>query len=144
MVPVSEFPDEPTRSVPRADRRVHPRYGLGVPVLVTAPDDPGGVRSFVRDLSAGGCLIETECAVAVGFGVAVAFLLKPYGLCRAVGRVVRVTSTRGFGVQFVETNQGFRELLAALADVPAERRAELLLASMGSVVEITPVAPARR
>src|SRR5437773_287118 len=110
-IPDAEWVGHPTRKVPKAERRAHPRYVLGIPVLVTTRDDPGGVRSLVRDISAGGCLIETENAVAVGSRMTLVFLVRPHGCCRGHGRVVRVTSTLGFGVQFSDVNEELRQLL---------------------------------
>jgi hypothetical protein len=117
------------------DRRQFPRFGVSVPVFISRPGETP-MRALIRDISEGGCLLETEGAMTLGTNVAMAFLMKPHGFCRASGRVVRVTGTSGFGVKFSDINEGLLQFVATIAATPPQRRSEVIKQMMGSVLEL--------
>jgi hypothetical protein len=117
------------------DRRQYPRFTVSVPVFINRPGDTP-MRALIRDISEGGCLLETEGAMPLGTNVAMAFLMKPYGFCRAAGRVVRVTGSSGFGVKFSDINEGLLQFVAIVAATPTQRRSEVITQMMGSTVEL--------
>jgi hypothetical protein len=118
-----------------AERRRHPRYAVSVPVFIGRPGDTP-MRASIRDISEGGCLLETDSQVPLGTSVSLAFLMKPHGFCRAAGRVVRVMGTMGFGVKFTETNEGLVQFVSAVAALPPNERQEAIGRLMGSVLEV--------
>ena len=101
------------------------------------PGEPTGVRGFIRDISKGGCLLDTEANVQVGARLSLAFLTRPGGHCHAVGCVVRVAENRHFGVQFSKVNMAFLGFVGSVSSASPEERVELIAAMRGSTIEIT-------
>jgi hypothetical protein len=104
--------------------------------MVMLPGEPAGVRAFIRDISKGGCLLDTEAKVEVGAKLSLAFLSKPCGLCHAVGCVVRLAGDQCFGVQFSKVNMAFLGFVGSVSAASPDGRAELIAAMRGSTVEI--------
>jgi hypothetical protein len=122
---------------PAADeRRKHPRQSFGAPTMVVLPGERSGVRAFIRDISKGGCLLDTEAKVQVGAKLSLAFLSKSGGHCHAVGCVVRVADNRHFGVQFSQVNMAFLGFVGSVASASPEGRVDLIAAMRGSTIEI--------
>jgi hypothetical protein len=107
--------------------------------MVVLPGDPAGVRSFIRDISKGGCLLDTDAEVPVGATISLAFLGKPRSHCRAVGRVVRKgAGGSSLGVQFSQANMAFLAFVGFLGETAPESRGNLIAAMKGSTVEVRP------
>jgi hypothetical protein len=119
-----------------AERRKHMRHSFGAPTMVVFPGDRSGVRAFIRDISKGGCLFDTEAPVGVGAAVSLAFLSRPRGHCHAVGKVVRTAGPTSFGVEFSKVNMAFLGFVGTLGDTSPDSRAQLLSAMSGSTVEV--------
>jgi hypothetical protein len=137
---VSEVERTPAPEEPRApgERRKDVRLAVGAPTMVVMPGDPSGVRAFIRDISKGGCLLDTKAEVQVGAVVSLAFLGRPKSHCRAVGRVVRRAGSTGFGVEFSQANMAFLGFVGFLSTAPPESRGALIAAMMGSTIEVRP------
>jgi hypothetical protein len=120
------------------ERRKDVRLAVGVPTVVVLPGDPSGVRALIRDISKGGCLLDTTADVKVGALVSLAFLGRPKSHCRATGRVVRKAGTSGFGVEFSQANLAFVGFVGFLAAAAPESRGALMAAMRGSTIEVRP------
>jgi PilZ domain-containing protein len=120
------------------ERRKDTRHGLGASAMVVLPGEPSGVRAFIRDISKGGCLLDTEAQVQVGTRLSLAFLSKGCGHCHAVGCVVRVAENHRFGVQFSKVNMAFLGFVGSVSSASPEGRGELIAAMKGSTIEIRP------
>jgi hypothetical protein len=118
------------------ERRRDARHRVGAPTMVVRPGEPDGVRAFIRDISKGGCLLDTEAKVQVGAALSLAFLSKPGGHCHAVGCVVRVAGNGCFGVQFSQVNMAFLGFVGSVSAASPEARGELIAAMKGSTIEI--------
>ncbi|HXU84011.1 MAG TPA: PilZ domain-containing protein [Polyangia bacterium] len=121
---------------PADERRKHARHPFGAPTMVVLPGEPSGVRAFIRDISKGGCLLDTEAKVQVGARLSLAFLSKSGGHCHAVGCVVRVADNRHFGVQFSQVNMAFLGFVGSVSSTSPEGRGDLIAAMRGSTIEI--------
>jgi hypothetical protein len=119
------------------ERRRDARHGLGVRTMVLSAGEPGGVGAFIRDISKGGCLLDTEAKVQVGTRLSLAFLSKACGHCHAIGCVVRAEDNRRFGVQFTKVNMAFLGFVGSVSAASPEKRRELIAAMKGSTIEIT-------
>jgi hypothetical protein len=128
--------DAGERRVP-GERRKEARLGVGAPTMLMLPGEQAGVRAFIRDISKGGCLLDTEAKVRVGARLSLAFLCRPGGHCHAVGCVVRVADDRHFGVQFSKVNMAFLGFVGSVSAASPEARAELIAAMKGSTIEIS-------
>jgi len=104
--------------------------------MVVLRGEQSGARAFIRDISKGGCLLDTEAKVAVGSRLSLAFLSKPGGHCHAVGCVVRVADNRQFGVHFSKVNMAFLGFVGSVSAASPEGRVELIAAIRGSTIEI--------
>jgi hypothetical protein len=122
---------DPVASEP-AERRKHIRHSVGAPTMVVLPS-AAEVRAFIRDISKGGCLLDTDAEVELGAIISLAFLSRPRGHCRAEGRVVRKAEQGGFGVEFNRVNMAFLGFVSAASP---DRRDELIAAMKGSTVRI--------
>jgi hypothetical protein len=118
--------------VDAAERRKHVRLNIGAPTMVLIPG-LSEVRAFIRDISKGGCLLDTDAHVEVGSSVSLAFLSRPRGHCRAEGKVVRKASNGGLGVEFSRVNMAFLGFVSAASP---EHRDELVAAMRGSTVRV--------
>jgi len=118
------------------ERRKDARHGVGAPTMVLFPGDQPGVRAFIRDISKGGCLLDTEANVQVGTRLSLAFLSKPCGHCHAVGCVVRIDGDRRFGVQFSQVNMAFLGFVGSVSAASPQGRVELIAGMRGSTVAI--------
>jgi hypothetical protein len=118
------------------ERRKFARHGVGAPTMVVLPGQPG-VRAFIRDISKGGCLLDTEARVPVGATLSLSFLIKPSSHCHAAGSVVRVSEDRHFGVHFTRVNMAFLGFVGAVSAASPEARAELIAAIKGSLIEVS-------
>jgi hypothetical protein len=118
------------------ERRKDARLAIGAPTMVVLPGEQSGVRAFIRDISKGGCLLDTEAQVQVGATLSLAFLSKSGGHCHAVGCVVRVAENRHFGVQFARVNMAFLGFVGSVSSASPEGRVALIAAMKGSTVEI--------
>ena len=126
------------KNAPAADeRRRDARHGLGAPTVVVLPGQPAGVRALIRDISKGGCLLDTDAKVEVGTRLSLAFLSKLCGHCHAVGCVVRVADDRQLGVQFSQVNMAFLGFVGSVSSASPEGRAKLVAAMKGSTIEIS-------
>lgn len=103
--------------------------------MVVLPGEPG-VRSFIRDVSKGGCLLETGAKLTLGATLSLAFLTKTGGHCHAVGRVVRMAELGQYGVQFSRVNMAFLGFVGSVSAASPEARLELIAAIKGSSVQI--------
>jgi hypothetical protein len=119
-----------------AERRQHARLGVGAPTMVVLPGEPSGVRALIRDISKGGCLLDTEAKVQMGARLSLAFLSRTGGHCHAVGCVVRVAENHQFGVQFSKVNMAFLGFVGSVSAASPEARNELIAAMRGSTIEI--------
>jgi hypothetical protein len=118
------------------ERRKDARHRVGAPTMVVRPGEPSGVRAFIRDISKGGCLLDTEAKVEVGTRLSLAFLSKACGHCHAFGCVVRIADTRSFGVQFSKVNMAFLGFVGSVSAASPEGRIDLIAAMKGSTIEI--------
>jgi hypothetical protein len=119
-----------------AERRTHPRHGLGARTMVFARGEPSGVPALIRDISKGGCLLDTHAKVSVGTKLSLAFLCKPSGHCHAVGCVVRTDGESRFGVQFSKVNMAFLGFVGSVSSASPAGREELIAGMKGSTIEI--------
>jgi len=96
----------------RFERQANPRYRLSPPpeVEILQPDKRTPVRVSLRDISRGGCYIETKCELPLETEVTVT--LKRNGdRIRAQARVVRVGPPEGLALQFTSMEaEEFRRL----------------------------------
>jgi len=127
---------QPGEAPAPGERRKHERLGVGAPTMVVLPGEQAGVRAFIRDISKGGCLLDTEANVQVGARLSLAFLSKPCGHCHAVGCVVRIEGNRRFGVQFSKVNMAFLGFVGSVSSASPEARESLIAAMRGSTIEI--------
>jgi hypothetical protein len=118
------------------DRRQHVRHGVGAPTVVVLPGKQSEVRALIRDISKGGCLLDTDASIAVGTRLSLAFLSRRCGHCRAMGCVVRTTGKSGFGVAFSQVNIAFLGFVGSIGSDSPDARVDLVAAMKGSTVEI--------
>ena len=118
------------------ERRKEARLGLGAPTVVVRAGEASGVGAFIRDISKGGCLLDTDAPVTVGAKLSLAFLSKLCGHCHAVGCVVRAEDNHRFGVQFTKVNMAFLGFVGSVSAASPEKRGELIAAMKGSTIEI--------
>jgi hypothetical protein len=116
-----------------SERRKHIRHSIGAPTMVVLPGAVAEVRAFIRDISKGGCLLDTDAEVELGALISLAFLSRPRGHCKAEGRVVRKAVTGGFGVEFNRVNMAFLGFVSAATP---DKRDELVAAMKGSTVRV--------
>jgi hypothetical protein len=116
-----------------SERRKHVRHNIGAPTMVVLPGTTAEVRAFIRDISKGGCLLDTEAEVELGAIISLAFLSRPRGHCKAEGRVVRKAQSGGFGVEFNRVNMAFLGFVSAATP---DKRDELVAAMKGSTVRV--------
>jgi hypothetical protein len=109
-----------------AEKRQHQRFALQIPVSLYVGPERITLPATLLDLSRGGCFLETSTPVELGKVSTVTFVVRPTKKCTARGKVVRLHSGRGFGVQFLEANESFREFVADLASLRPALRAEFL------------------
>jgi hypothetical protein len=128
--------DSPPAQATPSERRKHERLGVGAPTMVRLPGEVSGVRAFIRDISKGGCLLDTEVNVPVGARLSLAFLSKTGGHCHAVGCVVRVGDNHQCGVQFSKVNMAFLGFVGSVSSASPEARVELIAAMRGSTIAI--------
>ena len=119
-----------------AERRKHRRHDVGAQTVVVLPGERQQVAALIRDISKGGCLLDTEAKVHVGARVSLAFLSRACGHCRAMGSVVRTAGEGAFGVEFSQVNIAFLGFVGSVSTASPEGRLELINAMKGSTVEI--------
>jgi len=95
-----------------SDRRTTPRYRLSSPPEVEILRVEGGtpVKARLRDLSRGGCFVETDSSLS--FGTELTVTLKKSGdHVRAQARVIRAFPNEGLALAFTSMEgEGFRIL----------------------------------
>jgi len=119
------------------ERRNQPRHGVGAPTLVLLPGEPSGVRALIRDISKGGCLLETKARLQIGTRLSLAFLSRSGGHCHAAGCVVRVAADGHFGVQFSKVNMAFLGFVGSVSSASPAARVNLIGAMRGTTVQIS-------
>ena len=121
---------KPDRQRKNSDRRTAPRYQLSSPPEVEILRVEGGtpVKARLRDLSRGGCFVETDSSLSLGTELTVT-LKKSGDHVRAQARVVRAFPNEGLALAFTSMEgEGFRILdswvstFVATAWVAASRR----------------------
>jgi hypothetical protein len=121
---------KPDRQRKNSDRRTAPRYRLSSPPEVEISRVEGGtpVKARLRDLSRGGCFVETDSSLPLGTELTVT-LKKSGDHVRAQARVVRALPNEGLALAFTSMEgDGFRILdswvstFVATAWVAASRR----------------------
>jgi PilZ domain-containing protein len=110
------------------DRRKHPRFDLLTPVTLLVPGASTRLATEparLEDISEGGCFLTTPRLISARQHLSVSFVARPRMPCWAQGAVVRAVAGRGFGVQFKDVSDSFREIVAILGALPPEQRLEL-------------------
>lgn len=100
------------------ERRRRRRYTVEVPVRLHLQGDEEARDAQLRDVSATGCFLRHEEAsfeVEPDRSIAFGFVLPTHELGLVRGRVVRATPGEGFAIVIDQANEGFDELLGALA-----------------------------
>ncbi len=108
------------------DKREHARFALQIPVSLYVGPERVTMPATLLDLSRGGCFLQTSIPIEIGKVSTVTFIVRPTKKCTARGKVVRLQSGQGFGVQFLEANESFREFVGDLASLRPALRAEFL------------------
>jgi hypothetical protein len=95
-----------------SERRTSPRYEISTlpEIEIIRCDDGASVRGNVRDLSQGGCSVETDCVLPVNTDVMV-ILTKSGDQVRADAQIVWTVPKRGLGLSFTSMDgKGFQLL----------------------------------
>jgi hypothetical protein len=103
---------KPDRQRKNSDRRTTPRYRLSSPpeVEILCVESGTPVKACLRDLSQGGCFVETDSLLSLGTELTVT-LKKSGDHVRAQARVVRAFPNEGLALAFTEMEgEGFRIL----------------------------------
>jgi PilZ domain len=90
--------DRSFRDEQRADRRVHPRIKVKVPIELFVPGSDVPQRGATSDLSEAGCYIETMFPFPVGTILEMSLQLE--GTLLVVGKVVTCDPQVGNGIEF--------------------------------------------
>jgi hypothetical protein len=97
-----------------ADRRRSPRFACGGHVHINClPSDGIILPGQVRDLSLGGCHIDTLLPVACGARAEIVVRVNASSF-RALGDIKAVRGTSGAGLEFVQLSTGGKDLLSDL------------------------------
>ena len=103
---------KPDRQRKKSDRRTAPRYRLSQPpeVEIFRVESGTRVKARLRDLSRGGCFVETDSSLSSGTELTVT-LKKSGDHVRAQAQVVRAFPNEGFALAFTAVGgEGFRIL----------------------------------
>jgi hypothetical protein len=106
------MPMKPDRQRKNSDRRTTPRYRLSQPpeVEILLVESGMRVKAVLRDLSRGGCFVETNSSLTAGTELTVT-LKKSGDQVRAQAQVVRVFPNEGLALAFTAIEgEGFRIL----------------------------------
>jgi hypothetical protein len=106
--------DMPSRTTAEADRRRSPRFACGGHVHINClPSDGIILPGQVRDLSLGGCHIDTLLPIACGARAEIVVRVNAASF-RALGEVKAVRGTSGAGLEFVQLSTGGKDMLSDL------------------------------
>jgi PilZ domain len=119
-----------------AERRRHARTPINLDVRLVVAGLQSPVPAVLKDLSESGCFFATAAQINLGWNLSISFLLKPRDLCQAEGRVVRVQSQQGFGVQFDKVNDHLLRLVEMLLAAPDEEQSAMLQGLCDPDIEI--------
>jgi len=113
------------RPVP-VERRGHPRVVLSVWIqLYGGSRDP--VAAELVDLSRGGMLVRAPMLHPIGRVVMLRLSVRgDHPECEALGTVARHAQLAGFGVKFLEANDGFIQFIDDLTTLRPNLRTEFL------------------
>lgn len=89
------------------------------------------------DISEGGLLFRCRASIEIADNVRVTLEVWPDKTCTGSGRVVRMASDRGFGVQFEETNDALREFVADIRRLRDELHNDFLSRVVNPMVTVT-------
>ncbi len=107
---------------PNEDRRRTPRFGCSGPAnIVCLPADGGLLRGTIRNLSVGGCFIETGLLLPCGAQTEILARVHTSSF-RALGQVRAVLGQAGICIEFVRLSAGGEYLLTELVKNLAKLR----------------------
>jgi PilZ domain len=96
------------------DRRRTPRFSCGGEVKISRlPSNGVFLPGAIRDLSLGGCWIDTPLSIACGARTEMVVHVKTASF-RVVGEVREIRGRFGAGIEFVHLSAGGRDMLAEL------------------------------
>jgi hypothetical protein len=100
------------------ERRVRPRYRVGLPVTVQIPGLGESLVAELNDVSRGGCFLrggDVGLYARLGERLTFGFVTETGESGLVTGRVVRRLPAEGLGVAIETWNKPFEDLLADLA-----------------------------
>lgn len=111
------------RFTPGANRRRSPRFGCsGLANIVCLPSDGALLRGTIRNLSLGGCFIETGLLLPCGAQAEILARVEASSF-RALAQVRAVLGHSGICVEFIRLSAGGEDLLTELVRHLAKVRA---------------------
>ncbi len=117
-------------SLDGGNRRRSPRFGCsGLANIVCLPSDGALLRGTIRNLSVGGCFIETGLLLPCGAQTEILARVEASSF-RALAQVRAVLGRSGMCVEFVRLSSGGEDMLAELVRHLAKMRA--IASAMGS------------
>jgi PilZ domain len=120
-----------------SEQRQHPRFGLGLPVILVFTDRHQRVSGELQDISSGGCFFKARAPVDVDRNISVALSDASGKTCRASGRVVRTQAYTGFAVLFDDAgSRAVGEFIKGFAPLGQAERVAFLSAELLPEIEI--------
>jgi hypothetical protein len=121
--PIYDLIDMPERTEAEEERRRTPRFNCGGHAKISfLPSDGIFLPGKIRDLSLGGCCLDTNLPIEFGSRAEVLVRVNAASF-RAVGIVKALRSDSVAGIEFVRLSTGGKELLADLVSELARLRA---------------------
>jgi hypothetical protein len=122
---------------PGHDQRLHPRFGLGVPVTLVFGIRRQKVPGELQDISCGGCFFKSNINVDLDRRILVVLAASSGKKCRATGRVVRTQAYKGFAVLFDDAgSRAISDFIKGFAPLTHEGRVAFLSTELRPEIEI--------
>ena len=118
-----------------AERRVHPRATVRLPVTVMVDRRP--VPGELINISCGGLLFQTRIDVATKDAIEVTLSVAPDRQCKGAGAVVRSGRGLGFGVEFSTMNEAMSEFVDDLLTLRDDLRSDFLSRVVNPMVVVS-------